>query len=179
VEKEIATQVVVSDADVHEFYTGNKDKFEQPEQARARHILVQVDEKADEKTRQAARAKADDLLAQLKGGANFEELAKKSSDCPSAPQGGDLGFFAHNQMVPAFDEAAFALKPGETSGVVETEFGYHIIRLEEKKAPGLVPEQQASGKIREFLLSQKTVAAVEQRVKALRENAKIELLLKL
>jgi peptidyl-prolyl cis-trans isomerase C len=140
---------------------------------------VQVDEKADEKTRQAARVKADDLLAQLKTGASFEEIAKKNSDCPSAPQGGDLGFFAHGQMVPAFDEAAFALKPGEISGVVETQFGYHIIKLEEKKAAGQVAEQEASGRIREFLQSQKTVAAVEQRVKALRESAKIEVLLKL
>jgi len=176
VEKEIAAQVVVTDADVHEFYAGNKDKFEMPEQVRARHILVQVDEKAEEKARQAARAKADDLLAQIKGGASFEELAKKSSDCPSAPQGGDLGFFARGQMVPAFDQAAFALSPGEISGVVETQFGYHVIKLEEKRGAGLVPEQEASGKIREYLLSQKTVAAIEQRVKALREKAKIELL---
>ena len=139
VEKDIAKGVAVSDAEVHDFYTGNKDKFESPEQAHARHILVAVDEKADEKTRQAGKAKADDLLAQLKGGANFEELAKKNSDCPSAPQGGDLGFFGHGQMVPEFDSAAFALKPGELSGVVATKFGYHIIKLEEKKDAGHGP----------------------------------------
>jgi peptidyl-prolyl cis-trans isomerase C len=179
VEKEVAAAVVVSDGEGHEFYAGNRDKFEMPEEAHARHILVQVDEKADEKTRQSARAKADDLLAQLKGGANFEELARKSSDCSSAPQGGDLGFFAHGQMVPAFDQAAFALQPGEISGLVETQFGYHIIKLEEKKAAGLVSEPEAGGRIREYLLSQKTEAAVAQRLKTLRDKAKIELLLKL
>lgn len=179
VEKDVAKGITVSDAEVHDFYTGNKDKFESPEQAHARHILVAVDEKAGEKAHQAAKAKADDLLVQLKAGANFEELAKKSSDCPSAPQGGDLGFFGHGQMVPEFDAAAFALKPGELSGVVTTKFGYHIIRLEEKKAAGLVAEPDVAPKIREYLASEKTGAAVEQKLKALREKAKIELLMKL
>lgn len=179
VEKNIAKGLAVSDAEVHDFYTGNKDKFESPEQAHARHILVAVDEKAEEKVRQAAKAKAEDLLVQLKGGANFEELAKKSSDCPSAPQGGDLGLFGHGQMVPEFDTAAFALKPGELSVVVTTKFGYHIIKLVEKKDAGLVPELDVAPKIREYLVSQKTGGAVEQKLKTLREKAKIELLLKL
>ncbi len=178
VENNVAKSIVVSDAEVHDFYTGNKDKFENPEQAHARHILVAVDEKADEKARLAAKAKADDLLAQLKGGANFEELAKKSSDCPSAPQGGDLGFFGHGQMVPEFDKAAFDLKPGELSSVVTTKFGYHIIKLEEKKEAGMVPESDVAPKIREYLASQKTGTAVEQKVKVLREKATIELVMK-
>ena len=179
VEKDLAKGMAVSDAEVHDFYVGNKDKFESPEQAHARHILVTVDEKADEKTRQAAKAKTDDLLVQLKGGANFEELAKKNSDCPSAPQGGDLGFFGRGQMVPEFDAAAFALKPGELSAVVTTKFGYHIIKLEEKKDAGLVPESEVAPKIREYLTAQKTGAAVEQKLKALREKATIELVMKL
>jgi peptidyl-prolyl cis-trans isomerase C len=178
-EQDVAKGVAVSDAEVHDFYAGNRDKFESPEQARARHILVAVDEKADDKTRQAARAKADDLLAQLKGGASFEELAKKSSDCPSAPQGGDLGFFGHGQMVPEFDSAAFALKPGELSGVVATKFGYHIIKLEEQKAAGLVPEAEAAPQIREYLVAQKNGEAVDELLKKLRAKAKIEMFLKL
>lgn len=178
VEKDVAKSVTVSDAEVHDFYAGNKASFEIPEQVRARHILVQVDPKADETARQAAKAEAEALLAQLKGGADFEETARKSSDCPSAPQGGDLGFFRRGQMVPEFDKAAFALKPGELSGVVETSFGYHIIRLEERKAAGTLPESEAAGQIREFLVSQKTAAAVEERLKKLRVDAKIELLMK-
>ena len=179
VEQVVAKGVAVSDAEVHDFYVGNKDKFETPEQARARHILVAVDEKADEKAHQAAKAKADDLLVQLKGGANFEELAKKSSDCPSAPKGGDLGFFGHGQMVPEFDSAAFALKSGELSGVVTTKFGYHIIKLEEKKDAGLVPETEVGPKIREYLSTQKTQTLLEQKLKALKEKDKIEVLMKL
>ena len=179
VEKVVAKGVEVSDAEVHDFYTGNKDKFESPEQARARHILVSVEEKADDKTRQAGKAKADGLMAQLKGGADFEELARKNSDCPSAPQGGDLGFFGHGQMVPEFDAAAFALKPGELSPVVTTKFGYHIIKLEEKKDAGLVAEDEVAPRIREYLASQKTGVAVEQSIKELRDKAKIERLMKL
>jgi peptidyl-prolyl cis-trans isomerase C len=179
VEKKIAKDITVSDAEVHDFYTGNKDKFESPEQAHARHILVTVDEKADDQTRQAQKAKAEDLLAQLKGGADFGELAKKNSDCPSAPEGGDLGFFGHGQMVPEFDAAAFALKPGELSEVVTTKFGYHIIKLDEKKEAGLVAETDAAPKIREYLVSEKTGAALEQKLKALREKAKIEVVMKL
>lgn len=178
VEQEIAGAVTVTDAEVHDFFTGNRDKFEVPEQARARHILVKVDENADEPAKKAAAAKAEGLLAQLKSGADFEELAIKSSDCPSAPQGGDLGFFTRGQMVPAFDEAAFALKPGELSGVVVTRFGFHIIKLEEKKDAGVVPEQEAAPKIREYLVSRKTEDAVEQRLKMLREKAKIVVLMK-
>lgn len=179
VEKVVAKDVTVSDAEVHDFYTGNKEKFETPEQARARHILVTVEEKADEKTRLAAKAKAEDLLAQLKAGANFEELAKKNSDCPSAPQGGDLGMFGHGQMVPEFDQAAFALNPGELSGVVTTKFGYHIIKLEEKKPAGTIAEAEVAPNIREYLATQKTGEAVEKRLVKIREKAKVELLMKL
>ena len=179
VEKELAARVTVSDAEVHDFYLGNASAFETPERARARHILVQVDEKDDEQARQAKRQKAEALLAQLKSGANFEELARTGSDCPSAPQGGDLGFFQRGQMVPAFEQAVFALKPGELSGVVETQFGYHLIRLEEKQEAGKVPEAEAAPRIREYLQSRKTEAAVQDRIKGLREGASIELLLKL
>jgi peptidyl-prolyl cis-trans isomerase C len=179
VEKEIGAKMTVSDAEVHDFYAGNQSAFETPERARARHILVQVDEKDDEKTRAEKRAKAEDVLKQLKEGADFEELARKCSDCPSAPKGGDLGFFERGQMVPAFEESAFSLKPGQLSGVVETPFGFHVIRGEERVAAGIVKEEEAAPKIREYLQSRKTEQAVDAHLKALREKAKIELLMKL
>lgn len=177
VEQDIGKGVAVSDAEVHDFYAGNTESFQTPEQVRARHILVAPDAKSEE-ARQAAKAETEGLLAQIRGGADFEEIARKSSDCPSAQQGGDLGFFRRGQMVREFDEAAFALKPGEISGVVETQFGYHIIRLEERTDAGTVPETDAAPRIREHLVSRKTDAAVEQRLKELREKARIELLMK-
>jgi peptidyl-prolyl cis-trans isomerase C len=179
VEGHIGKSVTVSDAEVHDFYASNKGTFETPEQVRARHILVGVAAGDDAAVRAEKRKKAEGLLEQLKGGADFAELAKTGSECPSAPEGGDLGFFERGRMAPAFEEAAFALKPGELSGVVETEFGYHIIKLEERKAAGLVPEEEVAPKIREFLTAQKTEAAVEEKLKQLRAAAKIEKLMKL
>ena len=84
--------------------------------ARARHILVSTEEKCN------------DLKTQIEGGADFAALAKEHSSCPSGKQGGDLGEFGPGQMVPEFDKAVFSLEPGEISGVVETQFGYHIIK---------------------------------------------------
>ncbi|HEY6000245.1 MAG TPA: peptidylprolyl isomerase [bacterium] len=174
VEEGVAAGVTVSDAEVHAFYAGNAESFAIPEQVRARHILVQFGENDDAVAKAAKRAKAEGLLAQIKGGASFEDLAKANSDCPSAPEGGDLGFFERGQMVPAFDDVAFALKPGEVSGVVETEFGYDIIRVEERKAAGTIAEKDATAQITEYLKAQKTEGAVEALVKELRAAAKIE-----
>jgi len=177
VEKDIVAGIAVPDVEVHEFYAGNRESFEIPEQVRARHILVQFDEKDDDAAKKAKRAKVEGLLAQLKGGASFEDLARANSDCPSAAEGGDLGFFGRGQMVPAFDEAVFALKTGETSGIVETEYGYHLVRLEERKDAGMVPEKEAAPQITEYLRSQKTEAAVEALLKELRKASTIERLM--
>lgn len=119
------------------FYKAEAKRFEQPEQVRARHILVRNTE-AD------ARAKADQLLQKLKAGTSFEELAAAESQDPgSAARGGDLGFFARGRMVPTFEEAAFALqKPGELSEVVESPHGFHIIKLEERRAAGAPPFEE-------------------------------------
>ena len=105
-----------------------------PERVHARHILLKTEGKSDAE-KKALKAKAEDLLKQLKNGADFAELAKKYSDDGSKDQGGDLGWFTHGQMVPEFDSAAFALKPKELSGVVTSQFGYHIIQVLEKE-PG-------------------------------------------
>jgi peptidyl-prolyl cis-trans isomerase C len=174
VEKGVAAGVAVTDAEVGQFYAANAESFALPEQVQARHILVQFAEDDDAAAKQAKRAKAEGLLAQIKGGAAFEELARTNSDCPSAAEGGDLGFFERGQMVPAFDDAAFALKPGEVSGVVETEYGYHIIKLEARKAAGTISREEAAPQITEYLRAQKTEAAVDTLLKELRAAAKIE-----
>jgi len=133
---ELEPKVKVSDAETKTFYDQNKARFRQEDSVHASHILIRVEEQADVATRAKGKAQADDLLKQLKKGAAFADLAKKYSQDPgSAPNGGDLGFFNRGQMVPAFDQAAFALQPGQTSAVVVTPFGYHIIRVAEAK-PG-------------------------------------------
>ena len=92
-------------------------------------------------------AKAEDLLKQLKNGADFAELAKKYSEDGSKDQGGDLGWFTHGQMVPEFDSAAFALKPKELSGVVTSQYGYHIIQVMEKDPAKLKPFEEVKDEL--------------------------------
>jgi peptidyl-prolyl cis-trans isomerase C len=124
------------------FYKAEAKRFEQPEQVRARHILVRS-------TEPDARKKAEQLLQKLKAGANFEEVAAAESQDPgNAARGGDLGFFPRGRMVPTFDEAAFKLeKPGQLSEVIESPFGFHIIRLEEKRAAGAPPFDEVKSQL--------------------------------
>ena len=118
-------------------YDANPERFKMPEQVQIRHILIAA---ADTD----AQAKAEKILADLKGGADFAALAKEySADPGSAAKGGDLGLFAKGNMVPEFDEAAFALqKPGELSGLVKTQFGYHILQLEARRPAGVRPFEE-------------------------------------
>jgi peptidyl-prolyl cis-trans isomerase D len=123
----------VSEAELQKEYQESIDSFRTPERVRIRHILIKTQGKPKQDWPKL-KAKAEELLKQIKGGADFAELAKKNSEDPgSAEKGGELGFVTHGQMVPNFEKAAFALKQGETSGVVETEYGYHILQSEEKQ----------------------------------------------
>jgi peptidyl-prolyl cis-trans isomerase D len=123
--------ITVSEDDLHKYYTENAARYTTPEERRASHILINAPKDASADVRAKAKAKAEALLAQVKANPDsFAELAKKNSDDPgSAERGGDLDYFARGAMVQPFDEAAFKLKPGEISGVVESDFGYHIIKL--------------------------------------------------
>ena len=125
----------VSEAELQKEYQESIDSFRTPERVRIRHILIKTQGKPKEQA-PILKARAEDLLKQIKAGADFGELAKKNSEDPgSASKGGELGFVTHGQMVPNFEKSAFALKQGETSGVVETEYGYHILQSEEKQEP--------------------------------------------
>lgn len=124
-------QVQVSDEALKARYEAEKSRYFQPEQRRARHILLRVAEQDDDKARADKKQKAEEILAQAREGKDFTELAKKHSEDSSAQNGGDLGFFSKGAMVEAFDNAVFQLKQGEISGLVETVFGYHVIKLEE------------------------------------------------
>lgn len=126
----MAGQVTVSDAEVKAWYESHKNNYQQPEERRASHILIKLDEK-DKKDKEKIRARAQALLKQLQANpAAFAELAKKNSEDPgSAANGGDLGFFSRGTMVKAFEEAAFSLKEGQISGLVESDFGFHIIKV--------------------------------------------------
>jgi peptidyl-prolyl cis-trans isomerase C len=177
VQKDIAKGLEVSDDEVHGYYESNPEQFKAPEQVRARHILVKVDPGADETAKEAAKKKIDGLLTEAKGGADFAEMAKKNSEGPSGPNGGDLGFFSRGQMVKPFDDAAFALKPGEISDVVQTVYGYHIIKVEEIKEPRTIAEEEVKEQVRQYLQAGKIQGAVSERVNALRSDGDVQILI--
>lgn len=175
-EAEVASQTAPTDAQAREFYDKNPDKFKQEEAVRASHILFRVDESADAATKKKALEQAQSVLKQAKSGADFAELAKKHSADGSAQQGGDLNFFTKGQMVPAFDQVAFALKPGQIGDIVTTQFGYHIIKVTERRAASTVPFEQVGDRIREFLTNQQKQQKVEAFIQTLKQKAKIEVL---
>jgi peptidyl-prolyl cis-trans isomerase C len=173
---ELATLPGPSDAQAREFYDKNPDKFKQDAAVRASHILIAVDEKADAAAKKKALAEAQSVLKQAKGGADFAALAKKYSKDGSASEGGDLNFFPKGQMVPAFDEAAFKLKPGEISDIVTTQFGYHIIKVTDTRPPSVVPFEQVNAKIKEYLTQQNKQEKAQAVIEALKQKSKIEVL---
>jgi peptidyl-prolyl cis-trans isomerase C len=169
VESEIAGKVAVKPEAVTDFYQKNQDKFQQGPRVRASHILIGIPQSADAATKQQAKAKADALLKDLKAGKDFAATAKANSQDPgSAPNGGDLGYFEQGQMVPPFEQAAFALK---------TQFGYHIIKVADKQESKVVPLEEAKGQIEEYLTQQNRHAQTELFVNALRAKAKVEILI--
>jgi peptidyl-prolyl cis-trans isomerase C len=175
-EAEVSSTPPPTDAQVREFYDKNPDKFKQDEAVRASHILIPADEKADDATKAKARAEAENVLKQLKAGGDFAELAKKYSKDGSAAQGGDLNFFTKGQMVPAFDQAAFAMKPGQMSDIVTTPFGYHIIKVTERRPASTVPFEQVSDRIKEYLTGQQKQGRAQSFIELLKQKAKIEVL---
>ena len=142
----VAATINVTDDQLRTAYSGALDNFRMPERVHARHILLKTEGKSDAE-KKALQAKAEDLLKQLKNGADFAELAKKNSQDGSADQGGDLGWFVRNQMVPEFDTVAFQLKPKELSGVVTSQFGYHIIQVLEKDPAKLKPFEEVKDEL--------------------------------
>lgn len=175
VEKEFAQKMAVSDADVKKFYDDNLEKyFKKPESVKASHILIGTDQKGSADDKKKAREKAEALLKRVKAGEDFATLAKAESSCPSSSQGGDLGNFGRGQMVKPFEDAAFALKKGEVSGIVETQFGYHIIKLTDKQEGSTEKLENVKGKIGEFLKREKAQQAISAYVQEQMKIAKIE-----
>ncbi|MEN6306335.1 MAG: peptidylprolyl isomerase [Anaerohalosphaeraceae bacterium] len=164
----------ISDEDAKKFYDENPKYFQQAEQVQASHILIKVDEKADEATKKAAKAKCEDLLKKVKAGGDFAALAKENSDCPSKERGGDLGLFGKGQMVPQFEQAAFAMKVGDVSDIVETQFGYHIIKLTDKKEAKTEGFADAKANIVKNLKNQNMGQFFNKLRQDLKDKAKLE-----
>jgi peptidyl-prolyl cis-trans isomerase C len=172
------SKAAVSEAEIRAFYDNSPEKFKRDETVKASHILIGADSKSSADDRKKAREKAEKLRKELAGGADFAALAKANSTDPSSQQGGDLGFFGRGQMVPPFEKAAFALKPGEISDVVESQFGYHIIKLTERIPASTTDFNEVKAKIEEFLKGKKVNEAIQKYLTDTRKSAKIEILLK-
>lgn len=172
----VAEATVTTDAEARAFYDKNPDKFKQDDKVRASHILLKVDPKAPTASRKEAQGRIAGLLKRARSGEDFAQLATKHSQDGSAQQGGDLGYFDRREMVPAFSDVAFKLNPGEISDVVTTDFGYHIIKVTDKRAATTIPYEKASGQIIEFLTGQKKQERTGQFVAEVRKRARIEVL---
>lgn len=165
----------VTDADAKAFYDQNPKLFDAGERVRASHILVRVPEGAGADVKKAARAKAEAALARVRKGEEFAAVAREVSEDPgSGPRGGDLGVFGRGQMVPPFEQAAFALPAGHFSGLVETSFGFHIIKVQERLPAGKVPFGPVKGQIKDHLAQTRRDKAVNDLVQGLKAKAKIE-----
>ncbi len=176
IQQEVVSKITISDEEAQQFYEGHKDQFTEPEQVRASHILVMVQSDATQEEKDAARKKIEDILLQVKAGGDFAELAKKYSDCPSKEMGGDLGSFGQGEVVKPFEDAAFALREGEISDIVETQFGYHIIKVTGKKPHRQIPYSEVHDQITQSLFQQKANTEVSNWIADLHAHAIIEIL---
>ncbi|MFA7347559.1 MAG: peptidylprolyl isomerase [Desulfurivibrionaceae bacterium] len=166
----------VTEQEAKDFYNNNQDKFKQPEMTHARHILITAKETEPKADKDRKRAKLVQIKKQLKDGGNFADLAKQFSDCPSKDRGGDLGFFPRGQMVKPFEQAVFKMMPGDVSDIVETEFGYHLIKLEEKKPAKTVTFDEAKAKITAYLTQEKVTNNIEAFLAEAKGKATIKIL---
>jgi peptidyl-prolyl cis-trans isomerase D len=157
--------------EIEAYYNLHKSEYSVPEQAKSRHILIQVAPNADAKTDAAAKAKAEDILKQIQNGANFADLAKKYSDDPgSKDSGGELGFAQRGHMVPEFDNAIFTQKIGEAK-IVKSQYGYHIVQVEERTAAHSQSLAEVLPTIQATLMRQKSTAAQDAYARALTSEA--------
>ncbi len=176
IQQEVVANIEVTDEEAKEYYEQHKEQFNEPAQIRASHILIQVDPEATEDDKEAARQKIEEVLTMAEEGQDFAELAKTHSEGPSNVKGGDLGFFARNSMVKPFEDAAFKLATDEISDVVETRFGYHIIKVTDKKDPRTVSFEEVKDQLKNSLLKQKTNNEVSQWINQLKTEATIEMM---
>ena len=174
VKTRIADKIQISEEESRTFYDSHPELFNQPEQVKASHILIKVapDDDAEKKT--AAGKKIEKIQARLKKGEDFASLARENSEGPSAPKGGDLGYFKRGSMVKPFEDAAFALEVNQVSDRVETMFGYHLIKVFDKKPAQTLAYAEVKAELQEHLKQQKLKLEVDTYLDDLKKNAKIE-----
>ena len=176
----VAGDIQISHDDLVTYYDQHRDQYRTPEQVKVSHILIKTpvpgaDGKVDEKGVAEAQRRAEDLLKQIKGGGNFEELAKKYSEDPgSAKEGGSLGFIGRGRTVPEFEKAAFSLPKGQISDLVKSSYGFHIIRVDDKQEAHMKTLDEVKDEIEPVLKQQKAQQIAQKNAEALLSKAKAE-----
>jgi peptidyl-prolyl cis-trans isomerase C len=174
-EDQLAGKTDISDEEAKKFYDENKKEFEQPETVKASHILFRVNKDDSEDVVNQKLKAAQTAETRAKKGEDFTALAKELSEEPGAKEsGGDLGFFAKDRMVPEFAEVAFSEKVGDVSDPVRTQFGWHVIKVTDKKPAGTLPYDEVKAQLITYLKSKKQEEAAQELLKSLRDSAKIE-----
>jgi peptidyl-prolyl cis-trans isomerase C len=166
---------VVTPEEVAKYYSSHPDEFKHPDIVRTSHILIQPTGDTPEQDA-LAKKRAEELLARINKGEDFAKLAKENSMDPSATQGGDIGFAAKESLASEYGEAAFSLPAGGIK-LVKTSYGYHIIKVTDKKKEGIAPLEEVRTKLSEFLKNEKTDAELKKMIEGLRDQAKVELLI--
>lgn len=174
VETQVTDKIVISEKESKDFYDSNPQFFKQGEQVKASHILIKVAPDANESQKAEARKKIETIQKKLNSGEDFGAMAREFSEGPSRERSGDLGYFGRGQMVKSFDAVAFELKPGQVSEIVETQFGYHLIKVYEKKPAKTMAYSEVKEQINQHLKQQKARQQVERYVNGLKKEAKIE-----
>jgi peptidyl-prolyl cis-trans isomerase C len=173
---ELASAPAVTAEEVDQFYAGHPAEFQRGERVRAQHILIRVDGGGDPAARERAREQAAAILAPVKGGGDFDALARQHSQDPgSAPTGGDLGYFERGQMVGPFEDAAFALAPSQTSELVESQFGYHIIKMVDRQPGGTIPLVDVRPQIEEFLREERRAERTDAFIESLKARSRVDI----
>jgi len=178
IDQELRSKIQLTDRDAREYYDSHLDLFRRPPQIRASHILVKLSANPSKEEKEKALKKAKEIQKKIKQGADFAEMAKKYSDGPSAKRGGDLGYFSRGQMVKPFEDAAFAMDKGQVSDIVETAFGYHIIKVTDKRPEATIAFQEIKARLKKYLVDQKLQKMIRDYAEKLKGKAKIERFIK-
>jgi parvulin-like peptidyl-prolyl isomerase len=175
IDAEVTSKVAIEDAAVDAFYNENLDRFKQGDSIRVSHIYIALPPNMPETQKNQARAAAQNILSQLRAGADFAQLAREHSDDASAANGGELGFFEKGVLPADFDAVAWTLKPGETSDVKELETGLHIIKVHEQRGPRTAPLAEVRENLKQFLLDTERQTMLDEFIGQLKGRTKIEI----
>lgn len=177
IDKRVRGVIDVTDEEVMIYYERNKNDFTLDEEIRVRHIIFLIPKDSDEETVNEIKKRAGEVLQKARAGEDFETLAKKYSEGPSASNGGDLGFFKREDMVKEFSSAVFPLKENEISGLILTPFGYHIVQLLERRGGAALPFEAISKKIKARLYSEELKRGIKEFIEGLKEEEHVEIML--